>query len=346
MVSPPIRMHNIVEASPKNVKESGVEKTMTLEWRVLQGREWQPRTSKPSHRRANYGILWETIAGDGRLHLDLSCPVELTGYDLTGDARGVRGFVHFHNLSDKTVLGFEAVITWQGEGASADIPLRTGAIHAAPHEAFVLPLEAEAAPSGHWSGLYFVQVDFDGAPPWRGNPKRLIEVELPEKPTPKELEALRRVAGPDAAVRPLEAENYWVCACGRANPRKSPGCDCCGRSRRNCMLLSRQLAEVFKEELTTVPAKKTSKAAKKRLPKTYKAAGYRLPCGATRAVPEAEEHADPQNHHHADGGGTDRADRFGVDLADGHAAAGQGHRAAHPKIGETQNPALTTTTPP
>jgi hypothetical protein len=161
------------------------------------------------------------------------------------------------------VTGFEAVITWQGDGASADIPLRTALIHAAPHEAFVLPIEAEAAPNGHWSGLYFVQVDFDGAPPWRGNPKRLIEVELPEKPLPKELEALKRVAGPDASVRPHEAEDYWVCACGRANPRKSPGCDRCGRSRRDCMRLSRQLAEAFKAEPMDEPAKKSSKAAKK-----------------------------------------------------------------------------------
>ncbi len=193
------------------------------------------------------------------MQLDLSCPVELLGYDLTEDARGVRGFVHLHNLSDKPVLSFEAVITWQGDGVLADIPFTTGLIHAAPHEAFVLPIEAEAAPSGHWSGLYFVQVDFDGAPPWRGNPKRLIEVELPEKPLPKELEALKRVAGPDASVRPHEAEDYWVCACGRANPRKSPGCDRCGRSRRDCMRLSRQLAEAFKVELMDEPVKKAGK---------------------------------------------------------------------------------------
>jgi hypothetical protein len=198
--------------------------------------------------------MGNVFTGDGRLQLDLGCPVELLGYDLTHDERGVRGFVRLYNLSDKPVSGFEAVITWQGTGGSVDIPLSSGLISAAPHESFVLPLEAEIAPNGHWSGLCFVQVDFDGAPPWKGNPKHLIEVELPEKPSSRELEALKRVAGPDAAVRPFESKDYWVCACGRANPGKSPGCDRCGRSRRDCLRLSRQLSEAFKSELSDDPA--------------------------------------------------------------------------------------------
>jgi hypothetical protein len=227
-------MHNIVDAAHGIVKETGVE---TIAFPVE---------------------IWYTGGkrlGDGRLQLDLGCPVELLGYDLTHDERGVKGFVRLHNLSDHPVTGFEAVITWQGDGGSADIPLMAGPILAAPHEPFVLPLEAEAAPNGHWSGLFFVQVDFDGAPPWRGNPRRLTEVVLPEKPSPLELEALRRVAGPDAAVRPHDAGAYWVCACGRANPGHSPGCDRCGRSRRHCLKLSRQLAEAFKQEISGTPPK-------------------------------------------------------------------------------------------
>ena len=195
------------------------------------------------------------------MQLDLGCPVELLGYDLTHDGRGVRGFVRLFNLSDAPVTGFEAVITWQGDGGPSDIPLRTGALHAAPHEPFVLPLEAEAAPGGHWSGLFFVQVDFDGAPPWQGSPKRLTEVEMPEKPSTKEMAALKRVAGPDAAVRPRDAGHYWVCACGRANPGKSPGCDRCGRSRRECMRLSRQLREAFRQEAPAEKPPRRKKAA-------------------------------------------------------------------------------------
>lgn len=182
------------------------------------------------------------------MRLDLGCPVELLGYDLTHDERGVKGFVRLFNLSDHPVTGFEAVISWQGADGDAEIPLMAGPILAAPHEPFILPLEVDSAPGGHWDALFFARVDFEGASPWKGNPKRLIEVELPEPPTPVELEALRRVAGPDAAVRPLDAGAYWVCACGRANPGKSPGCDRCGRSRRRCLALSRQLAEAFKAE--------------------------------------------------------------------------------------------------
>jgi len=189
------------------------------------------------------------------LHLDPGCPLELMGCELTHDARGVRGFVRLFNLSDRLVTGFEAVISWQGDGGSTGIPLKAGPIAALPHEQFVMPLEAEAAP-GQWSGLFFVQVDLEGAPPWRGNPKRLIEVEMPERPSPRELEALGRVAGPDAAVRPRFARNYWVCACGRANFGRSPGCDRCGRSRRECLQLSRKLAEAFRDEL---PGAKPSK---------------------------------------------------------------------------------------
>ena len=186
------------------------------------------------------------------MRLDLGCPVELLGYDLTHDERGVKGFVRLFNLSDHPVTGFEAVITWQGGGGAADVPLMAGPLLAAPHEPFILPLEAESAPGGHWEALFFARVDFSGAPPWRGNPKRLMDVDLPEAPSPVELEALRRVAGPDAAVRPHDAGTYWVCACGRANPGKSPGCDRCGRSRRHCLKLSRQLAEAFKAEVSGV----------------------------------------------------------------------------------------------
>ncbi len=179
------------------------------------------------------------------MRLDLECPLELLGYDLTHNERGVRGFVRLWNLSDAPVTGFEAVIAWQGADSVSDIPLRSGAVFARPHDAFVLPIEADSAPSGHWSGLLFVRVDFQGAASWRGNPRHLIDVELPAKPSERELNALRRAAGPDAAVRPLAAREYWVCACGRANPRKSAGCDRCGRSRRKCLRLSRQLAEAF-----------------------------------------------------------------------------------------------------
>jgi hypothetical protein len=190
------------------------------------------------------------------MQLDLDCPVELLGYDLTRDERGVRGFVRLFNLANRAVTGFDAVITWQGDGYASDIPLQTGALNALPHEAFVLPIEAETAPGGHWSGLFFVRVDLDGSQPWKGNPKRLIEVDLPEKPVGRELEALRRVAGPDAAVRPLEARDYWVCSCGRANPIDSPGCDRCGRTKRECMQLTKQLAAAFKREKPEAITKK------------------------------------------------------------------------------------------
>jgi hypothetical protein len=122
---------------------------------------------------------------DGRLQLDPGCPLELIGYDLTHDARGVRGFVRLYNLSDRLVTGFEAVISWQTNSGVTGVPLRAGPVAAAPHEPFVLPLEAEAAPGGNWGGLFFVQVDMEGAPPWRGNPKRLIDVEMPKGRRPR-----------------------------------------------------------------------------------------------------------------------------------------------------------------
>ncbi len=196
------------------------------------------------------------------MQLDLSCPVELVGYDLTHDGHGARGFVHLTNLSDKPVTGFEAVITWQGEGGDMDIPLASGAILAPPHAGFVLPIETDPAPSGQWTGLSFVRIDFEGAPSWHGNPKRFSDVTMPEKPSPRELEALKRVAGPDAAVRPVRAKDYWVCACGRANLLRSYGCDRCGRSRRSCLRLSAQLSEAFKDR--EAPKNEKAVAAKKK----------------------------------------------------------------------------------
>jgi hypothetical protein len=231
-------MFNIVEGLPRIVKETGNERPGKIApWRKL------------SHMYLMYGILLEKLSGDGRLRLDPGCPLELVGVDLTHDARGVRGFVRLFNLSDRLVTGFEAVISWQTDGESTGIPLRSGPIAAPPHEPFVLPLEAEAAPGGKWSGLFFVQVDMEGAPPWKGSPKRLIEVEMPERPSPRELEALRRVAGPDAAVRPHFEKDYWICACGRVNSEKSPGCDRCGRPRRECKTIACQLVAAFGSEL-------------------------------------------------------------------------------------------------
>ena len=203
----------------------------------------------------------KSLWGDERLQLDPGCPLELIGVDLMHDARGVRGFVHLYNLTDRLVTGFEAVISWQTDDGSTGIPLKTGPIAAPPHEPFVLPLEAEAAPGGRWNGLFFVQVDMEGTPPWKGSPKRLIEVEMPQKPSARELEALRRVAGPDAAMRPHFTKDYWVCACSRVNSGKAPGCDRCGRPRRECKTIACQLTEAFRSELPGAKPSKRKKSA-------------------------------------------------------------------------------------
>lgn len=183
--------------------------------------------------------------------LDLDCPIELIGYDLTHDGRGVRGFVRLFNIASAPVREFEAVVTWRGADGALDIPLKSAPVDAMPCREFVLPVETGAVPAGSLAAFSFVRVDFEdapprqGVPPWQGDPARLIDVPPPPPPSRRELDALQLVAGPDALVRPALFKKYWLCACARANARATPTCARCGRLRRSCLRLGRQLAQAY-----------------------------------------------------------------------------------------------------
>lgn len=219
------------------------------------------------------------------MYLDLSCPVELLGYELTHDERGIHGFVRLNNLSKRHVNDFESIITWRcASGDSIEIPLGAAGMTARPHSTFVLSIETGPVPAGTWNSLLFVRVGFDEGPDWRGEPARLVDVALAPVPTRQELSALGKIAGADAAVRPVLARQYWLCACGRPNGTKARACARCGRSRREVKRLARQLSGAFDKAAGAQPDSGGAPQAGPRRP----ADSHILDKGPQAATPDAQ----------------------------------------------------------
>ncbi len=186
------------------------------------------------------------------MHIDLHCPVETRGCELTYDDRGrARAYVRLFNLSGRRVRRLEGEAHVQGPEGASSFPLAQD-VDAAPRQMFTLTLALPSPGEGLW--LSFTKIKFeDGRPDWIGHPSRLICI--PDMPAPdgRELNRLMAVAGRDAVCFPWRTGAYWVCVCGRPNAYRRQRCVRCARQRDQ--VLSRcSMAQVMEERPLRTPS--------------------------------------------------------------------------------------------
>lgn len=170
----------------------------------------------------------------GCVYLDFDCPLELRGYELLHDDRGkVRAYLRLMNLAGRRVADFEAVIAWYGDGGECKkMPFTADQLRASARAEFTLSLSTDQCPQAKHVEIRFARIRFeDGSPDWTGEEADMRRIELPEPPDGKSLNALVAAAGADARYFPEKHADYWLCVCGRPNPRGAEQCARCRRGR-------------------------------------------------------------------------------------------------------------------
>lgn len=167
--------------------------------------------------------------------VDLSCPIELRGYELLRDDNGsTRAYIRLYNLSEKTVVSYSATTRWYNgltrEDATENITVDE--MRVAARSAFKLVHSTQSEFSADHVEMYFSSVGFDDGEVW--TPKDGDLVEIGEQPVleGEEMDLLRAAAGDDAVQFPQVQNKYWRCVCGRINLLETDECVRCGRGRQ------------------------------------------------------------------------------------------------------------------
>lgn len=173
------------------------------------------------------------------MRIDLTCPIEIRGYELICDDRGcVRAYISLSNLAPHAIARFDAIVCWANSqnGQSAAHPFRADRLEADARAEFRLSLSTEAVPEADTLEIHFTRVHFaDGEADWIGGQAELVEIdELPEI-SGAEAKMLAIAAGEDAVRFPEKHEKHWVCVCGRANFRHQHTCVRCLRDRTDVL---------------------------------------------------------------------------------------------------------------
>lgn len=173
------------------------------------------------------------------MKIDLTCPIEIRGYELICDDRGcVRAYITLNNLSPHAIGRFDAIVCWANSqsGQSAAHPVRAELPDADGRTTFRFSLSTDTVAEADMLELHFTRVRFaDGESDWIGGQSEMIDLtELPEIPG-SELRMLNAAAGDDAVRFPEKHEKYWICVCGRPNFRHQTVCSRCLRDRSDVL---------------------------------------------------------------------------------------------------------------
>ena len=198
--------------------------------------------------------------------IDLSCPVELRGYELLHDDAGTaRAYIDLFNVSERTVTGYAGTVRWSrdetGESLNDSVSVDEIAIPAGGE--FRLLLTSSGLNYADRLEIYFSRVAFEGAPEWKCGEGELVDVGEQQTLQGNELGALRAAAGGDAVMYPETQDNFWRCVCGRINPLSEAECARCRREREYV------LGELNRKTLHLDP--KQQRAREKRRAKSQKA---------------------------------------------------------------------------
>lgn len=186
------------------------------------------------------GIMaWKYFVEAQAVYLDLSCPLELLGYELSRDDQGkVRAYLHLNNLTERRVERIAGDIRWihSGSGRQIAAPFIADQLTTPARDTFKLQLSTDCLPGADQLELVFSEISFqDGGPDWTQNADRLKRIEEPLPPVGAELNRLVAAAGVDAQNFPLVTGDYWICVCGRPNPAELNHCARCQRHQEDVL---------------------------------------------------------------------------------------------------------------
>lgn len=165
------------------------------------------------------------------MKVDLSCPVEVRGYALSGDGDAMRASVRLYNLTRRRVAWLEGAAGWfSASGKRMATPFRADSLRAPGESAFRIALETSRMPDANRLELRFSRVGFGDGDEWRAGDGPFADLEPLPAIAPAELDALRDFAGADAVCYPKQTSQIWRCVCGRLNPNDVDTCARCHRS--------------------------------------------------------------------------------------------------------------------
>ena len=165
------------------------------------------------------------------MKVDLSCPVEVRGYALSGDGDAMRASIRLYNLTRRRVAWLEGAAGWfSASGKRMATPFRADSLRAPGESAFRIALETSRLPDANRLELRFSRVGFDDGDEWHAGDGPFADLEPLPAIAPSELDALRDFAGADAVCYPKQTSQIWRCVCGRLNPNDVDTCARCHRS--------------------------------------------------------------------------------------------------------------------
>ena len=170
--------------------------------------------------------------------IDLSCPVEMRGYELLHDDLGrARAYIDLSNVSDHTLSAYRATARWSKDGTdqAQNDYVSVDSLEIAPGDNFRLMLSASAPLFADRLDMYFSDCEFTDAEPWRAEKGDLVDVGETHALQGRELKRLKKRAGDDAIIYPETQDRFWRCVCGRINPLDEAECARCRRSRETVL---------------------------------------------------------------------------------------------------------------
>lgn len=170
------------------------------------------------------------------MRLDLSCPIELRGYALTGENGQTCAALRLYNLSNRKIDSFEAVAKWRSAaGRCLACPFTAARLRASGESMFSYALSTDRLPDAVDLELMFTAVRFESGEEWRAGNGPFAEIEPLPFLSAEELSRLRQRLGEDAVCDSRQDEETWLCACGRTNANETGRCARCHRTREEAL---------------------------------------------------------------------------------------------------------------
>lgn len=170
--------------------------------------------------------------------VDLSCPIELRGYELLMDDNGhTRAYIRLFNLSEHAVVAYSATTRWYNGLTRADVTenITVDEMLVKPRSGFKLVHSLVDFLNADHVEMYFTSVTFEDGTVWKPEDGDLVEIGEQPVLRGEALDRLRAAAGDDAVQYPQTQKNFWRCVCGRINLLTSETCVRCGRDQREVL---------------------------------------------------------------------------------------------------------------
>lgn len=170
--------------------------------------------------------------------VDLSCPIELRGYELLMDDNGhTRAYIRLFNLSERAVVAYSATTRWYNGLTRADVTenITVDEMLVKPRSGFKLVHSLVDFLNADHVEMYFTSVTFEDGAVWKPEDGDLVDIGEQPVLQGEALDRLRAAAGDDAVQYPQTQKNFWRCVCGRINLLTSETCARCGRDQREVL---------------------------------------------------------------------------------------------------------------